>query len=108
MVQRIYSFDLVKRNRERIQKHTELKANSPIRQISDIEVPILLLHGKRDTVVRVEQSRKFASALARHGKTYRYVEQEQGDHFLSFTSQRQEFFAEMASFLDEHLSPEIN
>ncbi len=103
MVQRLYFFDLVKRNRERIQSSADLKANSPIRQVSAIDVPILLMHGKRDTVVRVEQSRRFAQALERHGKTFRYVEQELGDHFLSMTSQRNQFFTEMDQFLAEHL-----
>lgn len=102
-VQRIYSFDLVKRNRERIQDQSQLQENSPIRQVTAISVPILLMHGKRDTVVRVQQSRQFAKALARHGKHHRYVEQEHGDHFLSLASQRSEFFLEMGSFLSEHL-----
>ena len=103
MVERIYSFDLVKRNRERIQKQAQLKANSPIRQIDSISVPILLLHGNRDTVVRVQQSSQFAKALAKKGKPHRYVEQDQGDHFLSLASQRTEFFNEMETFLTEHL-----
>ena len=103
MVQRIYSFDLVKRNRERIQDQSQLKANSPIRQVNAINVPVLLMHGKRDTVVRVQQSRQFAKALARHGKEHRDIEQEHGDHFLSLASQRAEFFSEMESFLSEHL-----
>jgi dipeptidyl aminopeptidase/acylaminoacyl peptidase len=105
MVARIYSFDLVERNRERIQASAQLAENSPIRQVTSIDVPILLMHGNRDTVVRVRQSRKFAAALARHGKTFRYVEQENGDHFLSTTSQRDEFFSEMSRFLTEHLAP---
>jgi dipeptidyl aminopeptidase/acylaminoacyl peptidase len=103
MVERIYNFDLVRRNRERIQESAVLAANSPIHQVENIDVPILMLHGDRDSVVRVKQSRQFAKALARHGKRFRYVEQTNGDHFLSLTSQRDEFFAEMSRFLKEHL-----
>ncbi len=104
-VERLYNFDLAERNRERIQSGRELRANSPIRQVDSIDVPLLLLHGKRDTVVRVKQSRMFAAALERAGKPFRYVEQDNGDHFLSVTSQRKEFFVEMRDFLTEHLSP---
>ncbi len=105
MVIRMYNFDLAQRNRERIQDSKDLAANSPIRQVQSISVPVLLLHGKRDTVVRVKQSRRFAQALTKHGKPHRYVEQEQGDHFLSMASQREEFFEEVSAFLDEHISP---
>lgn len=106
-VTRLYDYDLVERNRSRIQASSQLKANSPIRQVESIDVPILLLHGNRDTVVRVKQSRQFASALAKHGKTFRYVEQDNGDHFLSLASQREEFFSEMGRFLVEHLVQDV-
>ena len=105
-VERIYSFDLVKRNRERIQASADLKENSPIRQVEKIQVPILLLHGDRDTVVRVKQSRQFAAALEKNGKDFRYVEMSEGDHFLSGTAQREEFFVEMRDFLAKHLLEE--
>ena len=105
MVQRIGFFDLKKRNRERIQPGQQLVANSPIKQAEAIESPVLLLHAVQDTVVRVRQSRRMAEALERLGKSFRYVEQERGDHFLSYTSQREELFNEMESFLAEHLEP---
>ena len=104
MVERIYRFDLVRRNRERIQSSDQLRANSPYHQVADIDVPILLVHGKYDTVVRVKQSRKMAEALQKHGKNYRYIEQANGDHFLSSGEHRQEFFGEMAKFLNDHLA----
>ena len=103
MVERMYSFDLARRNRERIQDSPELRANSPIRQVGSIDVPVLMLHGSRDTVVRVNQSRKLAEALRKLGKTYRYVEQPMGDHYLSMSSQREQFFDELGGFLSQHL-----
>ena len=105
MVQRIGFFDLKKRNRERIQPGRQLVANSPIRQAEEIQSPVLLLHAVQDTVVRVRQSRRMAKELERLGKPYRYVEQERGDHFLSYTSQREQLFNEMEEFLAEHLTP---
>jgi len=105
MVQRIGFFDLKKRNRERIQPGRQLVANSPIRQAEEIQSPVLLLHAVQDTVVRVRQSRRMAEELERLGKSFRYVEQERGDHFLSYTSQREQLFNEMEEFLAEHLTP---
>lgn len=103
MVERLYNFDLAERNRERIQGPRELKNNSPIVQAEYFNVPVLMLHGGRDTVVRVTQSRRLAEKLKKLGKNYRYVEQPLGDHFLSLASQRREFFDEMGMFLDRHL-----
>lgn len=101
MVERMYNFDLAKRNRERVQDSAQLRENSPIRKVRDIQVPILMLHGTKDTVVRVKQSRRMAQALAVNNKAHRYVEQD-GDHFLSTSSQLREFFSEMQGFLAEH------
>lgn len=103
MVQRIYRFDLSTRNRKRIQPSRELQSNSPLHQVEAIQSPILLLHGAQDTVVRVRQSRRLASALEQTGKSFRYVEQPEGDHFLSYSDQREQLFAEMQSFLADHL-----
>ena len=72
-------------------------------QVAHIKVPVLILHGDRDTNVLVEQSRTVAQALKSAGKPYRYIEQEQADHFLGIASHRREFFSEMATFLDTHL-----
>ena len=103
MVQRLYNFDLAERNRERIQDDKQLRVNSPILQVENFAVPVLLLHGTRDTVVRVTQSRRLAEKLRKLGKPHRYVEQPMGDHFLSMSHQRRQFFDEMSTFLDEHL-----
>lgn len=104
MVARIYHFDLVKRNRSRIQSSKQLRANSPYHQAAQVDVPVLLVHGGLDTVVRVRQSRQMARALEANGKPYRYIEQPQGDHFLSVRSQRREFFQAVDQFLAEHLN----
>ena len=80
-----------------------LTANSPLDQVAQIKVPVLILHGDRDTNVLVEQSRTLAQALKAADKPYRYIEQEQADHFLGIASHRREFLLEMTQFLDTHL-----
>ncbi len=80
-----------------------LHATSPALHADGIRVPVLLVHGTDDRVVPVEQSRDMANALRRAGKTYRYIEQEAGDHQLSSNAQRLQFFQAMESFLDENL-----
>ena len=80
-----------------------LRATSPARQAERIRVPVLLVHGTVDRRVPIEQSEVMVKALKSANKTYRYIEQEGGDHYLSRYEHRLEFFKAMESFLDEHL-----
>ena len=82
-----------------------LRATSPALQAQRIEVPVLLVHGTADRSVPVEQSRDMAKALASAGRSYRYVEQEGGDHHLSRQAHRTEFLRELEAFLQAHLAP---
>ena len=51
----------------------------------------------------IEQSRTLVERLEKAGKPYRYIEQENGDHYLSIQSHRIQLFEEMDRFLAEHL-----
>ncbi len=82
-----------------------LRDTSPALQAARIQAPVLLVHGTSDRIVPVEQSQDMAKALRRAGKSYRYIEQEGGDHWLSRFQHRLEFFRALESFLDHHLKP---
>ena len=84
-------------------KQRDLKARSPINHADSIDIPVLLIHGEDDVIVRVEHSQRMASALKRAGKDVTYVEQDQGDHFLSTNEQRLEAMQTIEAFLAEHL-----
>jgi dipeptidyl aminopeptidase/acylaminoacyl peptidase len=68
-------------------------------------VPVLILHGDVDRSVMIEQSRALAETLAAAGKPYRYIEQANGDHYLSLQTHRLELLQAIEAFLAEHLSP---
>ncbi|MCZ6617668.1 MAG: prolyl oligopeptidase family serine peptidase [Gammaproteobacteria bacterium] len=102
-VVRMQSFDLVERNRSRIQYGPSLLLNSPLHQVRHIGVPLLIVHGDLDSIVGVRHSRDLARALAAHDKPFEYLEQAAGDHYLSARWQRMEFFATMGRFLETHL-----
>jgi dipeptidyl aminopeptidase/acylaminoacyl peptidase len=53
----------------------------------------------------IEQSRALAETLAAGGKPYRYIEQANGDHYLSLQTHRLELLQAIEAFLAEHLSP---
>ncbi|MCX7356573.1 MAG: alpha/beta fold hydrolase [Alphaproteobacteria bacterium] len=52
----------------------QLNAVSPRRQIDQIHIPILLIHGEKDEVTLASQSERMRDALQRAGKSVRYVE----------------------------------
>ena len=56
---------------------------SPARFAASASAPVLLMHGKDDTVVPIDQSREMASALKGAGKPVTLVEFTGQDHWLS-------------------------
>jgi dipeptidyl aminopeptidase/acylaminoacyl peptidase len=81
----------------------DLEARSPYYQAKQIKIPVLLLHGEDDRVVDVKQSREMADELEDLGKEFKYVELENGDHYLSIQRNRHRVFSEMDDFLKKHL-----
>jgi dipeptidyl aminopeptidase/acylaminoacyl peptidase len=71
--------------------------------VEKIGVPLLIVHGDADRSVMIEQSRTFVAALEKAGKPHRYIEQADGDHYLSSQNHRLEFFHAMDAFLRGHL-----
>lgn len=81
-----------------------LKDTSPINHADKMRTPLLLVHGAKDRVVLVEQSREMAKNLSRAGiQTFRYLELPDGDHYLSRAEDRIRFFQELERFLTTHL-----
>jgi dipeptidyl aminopeptidase/acylaminoacyl peptidase len=83
-------------------KAPDFEAVSPLRAPEQFSTPILLIHGKNDLRVPVEQSRKMAAKLKEAGKDHRYIEQPLGDHHFSRQEDRLQFLQEMESFLAKH------
>lgn len=78
---------------------------SPAMQAERADAPILLLHGRDDTVVPFEQSRIFADALQRAGKPFELIELSGEDHWLSRADTRQRMLTETVRFLELHNPP---
>ncbi|HYC97156.1 S9 family peptidase [Brevundimonas sp.] len=78
---------------------------SPARLAEQAEAPILLLHGRDDTVVPIEQSRAMASALRAAGKPHELIELAGEDHWLSRSATRQRMLTETVRFLESHNPP---
>ncbi len=79
-----------------------LDAVSPARAAARAGAPILLIHGKDDTVVPVDQSRAMHRALGSAGKPVEYVELAGEDHWLSRSETRLAMLQAMVSFVEKH------
>jgi len=80
----------------------DFKAVSPIYFAKDINVPLLLIHGKLDQRVEVKQSRTIAKKMQRLGKNIRYIEQPKGDHHFTREEDRIQYLTEVDNFLKQH------
>ncbi len=70
----------------RLFSERRLRRLSPITYVDAGLPPILLFHGDADKTVHVNQSRRYAERLRRHGARVDYVEWPGGDHaFLGFS-----------------------
>jgi dipeptidyl aminopeptidase/acylaminoacyl peptidase len=79
---------------------------SPAQHVDKVRAPILLVHGRDDTVVPVEQSRIMAEALQRAGKPVELVVQQGEDHWLSQADTRLAMLTSVVAFLEKHNPPD--
>jgi dipeptidyl aminopeptidase/acylaminoacyl peptidase len=77
-----------------------LDARSPSRLADKVSIPLLLIHGRDDTVVPIEQSRMMISALRDADKPARLVEMPGEDHWLSRGGTRLAALEETIAFLE--------
>ena len=81
----------------------KLEAISPVNFADQYEAPVLLIHGRKDTVVPIAQSKKMRQALLKAGKEVSLRELKGEDHWLSYRESRLETLRALASFIEEHL-----
>lgn len=83
-----------------------LDAISPIKHLAAISVPVLLIHGRDDTVVPFEQSQVMYDALRGANKDVQLVTLKKEDHWLSRGETRLQMLKESVAFLRAHNPPE--
>jgi dipeptidyl aminopeptidase/acylaminoacyl peptidase len=82
-----------------------LAAYSPALHVDKVKAPVLLVHGRDDTVVPLEQSRIMADALQRAGKPVELLVQDGEDHWLSQGPTRLATLKAVVAFLEKHNPP---
>lgn len=75
---------------------------SPRRFARRADAPVLLIHGKDDTVVPFRQSQVMADALKDAGKPYEMVVLKGEDHWLSRAETRKQMLTSAMAFVQKH------
>jgi dipeptidyl aminopeptidase/acylaminoacyl peptidase len=79
---------------------------SPIKHIDVVNVPVLLIHGRDDTVVDFEQSTVMFDAMRHAKKDVEFVSLQHEDHWLSRSETRLQMLATSVAFLRAHNPPD--
>ena len=75
---------------------------SPAKNAANVTVPVMLIHGRQDTTVPIEQSEEMAAALRAAGKSFEYVVLENETHHIETGSLRIKMLDAMIGFLLKH------
>lgn len=78
---------------------------SPALHADRVGIPVMMIHGRDDTVVPLEQSQIMADALDRAGKPYELVVEKGEDHWLSRGETRLDMLKAAMAFLEKHNPP---
>ena len=78
---------------------------SPADHADRVTIPILLIHGRDDTVVPFGQSLAMANALKEHGKPYDFVVLSHEDHWLSRGDTRLQMLKATMAFVEKNNPP---
>lgn len=78
---------------------------SPAAHVDKVTIPVLLIHGKDDSVVPLAQSLIMADALRKAGKPVELVVQKGEDHWLSRGETRLQTLEATMAFVEKHNPP---
>jgi dipeptidyl aminopeptidase/acylaminoacyl peptidase len=106
--QRMAGYDrtLSRALKQEIGAGSNLEAISPINFANKADAPILLIHGKDDTVVEFDQSSDMAAALRRAKKPVEFLTLQGEDHWLSRSQTRLAMLEAAVAFVEKHNPPD--
>ncbi|WP_019960964.1 alpha/beta hydrolase family protein [Woodsholea maritima] len=79
----------------------------PIDEVSNINVPMLIVHGSVDQRVPIEHMRHYIPELDRNGVNYQYLELEGADHFYNtlFYEHQIALYEKMTAYIESECGP---
>ncbi len=83
-----------------------LREISPALHADKVTIPVLLIHGKDDTVVPYAQSQMMTDALRKAGKPVEFVTLAGEDHWLTRGQTRLQMLQATVAFLEKYNPPQ--
>jgi dipeptidyl aminopeptidase/acylaminoacyl peptidase len=80
-----------------------LDSTSPARVAGNVSIPVLLIHGDKDTVVPYEQSELMVRAMQAAGKPVELVTLVDENHYLTHSTTRTQMLQALDAFLAKNL-----
>lgn len=90
------------RNRVLGEAELDLRTVSPVHRAADVNVPVLLMHGRDDDNVPYRQARNFVKAMEKARKPLEFIEFPEAGHTIDTTEDRTRFLAAAEAFLTKH------
>ncbi len=84
-------------------RHASLKDLSPVNFAENFRAPVLLVHGRDDTVVPIQQSERMLKSLKRAKIPAELIKLKGEDHYLSSNETRLEALRVVAEFVEKNL-----
>lgn len=78
---------------------------SPIKHVDKCNIPVLIVHGKDDTVVEFSQSANMVKALKAAGKDVTFQPYEHEDHWQTNEAARTDMYKTIIAFIEKHNPP---
>lgn len=88
---------------ERRKDKEKVRALSPVNSAAAFKAPVLLIHGKDDTVVPIVHSTKMLAALKKANKPVEFIALKKEDHWLSDSETRLQTLRALDRFVSKHL-----
>lgn len=82
-----------------------MSAKSPVRLAAQFAMPVLIIHGDKDDIVSVDESRQMNRALQAASKPVSYIEIKGMAHGPVLDKETREVLPAVADFLDSHIGP---
>ena len=81
----------------------QIDATSPALHADKVKIPILLMHGKGDTTVPIDQSEQERDALEAAGKKVTFVQYDGDDHYFGIAATRIGMLTQLEKFLHDNI-----
>ncbi len=88
---------------ERRKDKEKIRALSPVNSAETFKAPVLLIHGKDDTVVPIVHSNKMLAALKKVAKPVEFIQLKKEDHWLSDSETRLQILRALDAFVSRHI-----